>query len=545
MSGSVQDVGAAAGPRNGWSSPSRSATALGEGAALKPPSFTEYLTRSRTSALAVVLALSTMFGTVVLTPYGYGDDYPLLWMAVSGKSNPYFGSSILQVSSAGGRPIGGLLLQLACSAAGTIDNLRFIRLAGVLGIVALALLLQWALVRSQIPSAFAALIAIAVCSTPVFGVVASWAVSFTMPIAALLAGGASMAATSTLASPRAERLDRLGAACAGLFVALLIYQPAAMFFWVFLAVALVGAARHPGAPSRLVKVHALVAGAALMAAFVVSKLVAHLVHDTAAGVDRTGLTHDFVGKGRWFVEHPLYRSLSLFELRYSPWVTAAAIVLGLIAVAYWFVLGSAQPVWSSATSFALVPLSFLPNLVVKENNSLVFRTGFAMTSLVALYAALGIVAISVVARESLKDRLGGRALARTGRLGFAVSVALVAVIAYHASRNVTTLVAEPQYTELKLVRAHVAELPADSTRIGFVSISWYSGITPWYSDEIGLASSARPFVAAPEIYLILKEEGRLDPNRLPNVDTFAWNTTVFPQGEPVINMAPELYRLRG
>ena len=81
------------------------------------------------------------------------------------------------------------------AAAGTIDNLRFVRIISVAGIVVLALILFWALVRSGVGRMPAALIALLVCTMPPFQLYASWTVSFSVPWAAVLAGCASLLAS--------------------------------------------------------------------------------------------------------------------------------------------------------------------------------------------------------------------------------------------------------------------------------------------------------------------------------------------------------------
>src|SRR5436190_7411032 len=259
-----------------------------------------YLAQSRQAPLAIVLAIFGLFLPAVIVPYAFSDDYPILWMAVSGSPNPYFGKNIFDTTASGGRPLMGLLLQVAFSAAGTIDNLRFVRLVAIVGILALALLLHWALVRSQMRPAVAALITVFVCSMPAFQVAASWAVLFPAPYAALLGGGASVLAMSAIDSPRELASDRLLGATAMLVAGLLIYQPAAMFFWVFLAVALVGAARESARALRIVRTHAGVGVVGLGVAFIVGKIAARTVHYTTPNEAHSALTHDVVAKARWF-----------------------------------------------------------------------------------------------------------------------------------------------------------------------------------------------------------------------------------------------------
>ena len=96
---------------------------------------------------------------------------------------------------------------------------------------------------------------------PPFQLYASWTVSFSVPWAALLAGYASLLAVAGMDAPR-QLFDRFAWATALLVAACLIYQPAAMFFWVFLAVALVGSVTDSGRVLRLAKAHFAVAALA-------------------------------------------------------------------------------------------------------------------------------------------------------------------------------------------------------------------------------------------------------------------------------------------
>ena len=122
-----------------------------------------------------------MFLPALIVPYAFSDDYMLLSIADGQGPNPYFGNHIVDFATANGRPFQGILVGPVFSAAGSIDNLRFVRLIGVVGIVALALLLQTTLVRSRIRPGLAGLIAVLVCTLPAFQVYASWAVLFSSP----------------------------------------------------------------------------------------------------------------------------------------------------------------------------------------------------------------------------------------------------------------------------------------------------------------------------------------------------------------------------
>jgi uncharacterized membrane protein len=382
------------------------------------------------------------------------------------------------------------------------------------------------------------------CTTTPFQVFASWAVLFNVPYAALLGAGASLLAASAVDAPRAVVLDRLLGATAMLLAALLIYQPAAMFFWVFLAIALVGAAHDFRRATGLARTHFGVGAIALVASFLVAKLAEHVVGEAAPNPERNALTHDVIGKVSWFVRGPLYQSLNLFDLTPSPWL---AVLVGALSIAGMLLLlehHGRRSLLYIGIGAVLIPLSFLPSLVVEENSP-TYRVQVALSSLLVLYAGLGALGIWVRVREWLRSRISVRDLVAAERVALGAATAVVATSAVVASHNVTTLVVEPQSTELRMIRSQVAALPADVRRIGYVQIGWNQGLNKrYFSDELGLPSSARPWTPEPAVLLILREQGRLPPEgQRPLVELLPWYTTTVPKDEPVIDLRG-LERLR-
>ena len=349
-----------------------------------------YITHLGAPQLVITLAITAVFLPVVLVRYAFSDDYPILFIANGMGSDSTFGSDVIATVSADGRPLAGVLDQIAFATAGTIDNLRFVRLVSLVGIVALALLLHWALVRSGVKPVPAALCALLMCSTPAFLVLASWAVLFNVPLATLLAGGASSVLLGSTTSRR-ELLFRLSVAIALLLASVLDYQPGAMFFWVFLAIGLMGVARDTASVRRLATTHFAVAGVALILAFLITKLAVRLA-GSAANPARNALLDDPVHKASWFVRSPLYKSLNLFDLTTSPW---CALLVAAVSVCGILLLLDHEKVYSlvlPALGVILVPLTFLPSLVVREDSP-TYRVQVALTSLIVLYAFLGILGI--------------------------------------------------------------------------------------------------------------------------------------------------------
>ncbi len=508
-----------------------------------------YLATSRTAVAAVTLSVVAMFIPVATVPYGQIDDYAFLWMAVSGHPDPFAGRSIFETSAVQARPLEGLLQAWGFAAAGSIDHLRVLRILGLVGIAAFGVLLHWALVRSGFRSWFAALIAVLICSLPAFEVYAAVTVAFPTPCAAVLAGAASLVAATAIDSPPKVRRSRLALSGAMLLAAILIYPPPAMFFWVFLAIAVIGARYEAQRTKRLVWAHLGVAGVAFAATWAIAKVAVHVYGDDSPNAGRSNLAHDVGGKLRWFlgwqsghdtglaIHDPLYGSLSLFELTPSPWFSG---LVALVAISGILILlfreGVSVPLYGGI-ALLLVPLSFFPTLVLAEN-SRGYRVQAAMTALIALYFAVGAYGLWLAIRGWLRPHLKGREVAALEIFAIAVAVAFVGFSAYSANRNVTTLIVVPQSTELRLVRAQLARLPAGTERLAFVETGNDQSMASFTSaDEFGVPSSARPWVPRPFALLILHEQGKLSVNQPePIVDVLPPTTTTYPKNEPVIDV---------
>ena len=503
-----------------------------------------YLTRAGAIPIGIAVTVFGMFLSALIVPYAFSDDYPILLIADRLGTSPEFGRSIIDTVSSNGRPFAGLLDDLVFSAAGTINNLRFVRLVSVVGIVVLALLLHWALVRSRVKPALAAVIVVLVCSTPAFQVYGAWAVLFTVPYAAILAGVASFFVVAATDAGGSLVADRLAGAIAALLAALLIYQPAAMFFWVFLAAALVGTAGDWRQALRLARRHLAVAAIALALDFLVVKLILWLVAGDVPRVGRTALTHDPIEKVRWFFRDPLYQSLNLFQLTRSPWLVVIVTTVTVVGMSLLLRREAMRPLVFAGKAVALIPHSFLSSLAAAENSP-TYRVLVAHSSMIALYLCLGGLGIWLTARDWLRPRVSAEALRAGERLAVAVGLAFVATGAFIAAKNVTTLFVVPQRTELGMLRSQVAALPTGVRRVAFVQTGTDQGMVRFVTvDEFGIPSTSRDWTPEPALLLVLREEGRLTRDGPhPVVDLLPPWTTTFPRNEPVVDLRG-LSRLR-
>lgn len=497
-----------------------------------------YLSTCHTALAVVAVAIFTMYLQTVLAAFAFTDDYPLLAMSTGLGSSPWFGKTVLDAYAINGRPVAGLLVGSLFGAAGTIDNLRFVRLVDVVGIVLLGFLLHYALVRSGVRSALAALLAVLVCSMPAFEVYSSWATIFASPFAALLGGVASVRVVAAVDGPRKLFFDRMLGGAVALILGLLVYQSAAMFFWIFLAIALIGSAGDGPRAVRLVRTHVGVGVVALAAGYVVVKLGDHFVGANAPNATRNALTHDVAGKVKWFLDQALYQALNLFDIQPSPWFAAIAGVVAGGGILLLIRERAARPTLYLAVALGLIPLSYLPNLVTDENVAW-YRTQSAIASLMALYVGLGAFGIWSFVRGRLQRRLDRMTVVTADGAALVGATAFVVAGVVLAASNVHTYFVQPQKTELALVRREVARLPRHVSRVAFVRTPWDQGATTMLRyDEFGLPSTGVVWVLQPSVLLILRDQGRLTGGG-PTVDIVSPDSRP-PPGEPVIDVRGKL-----
>jgi hypothetical protein len=500
---------------------------------------------NRAAVLVIALAIVVTFLPVLISPYGLLDDYLYLALAENLElSRPPYPPNLVDAAAAEGRPVWGLVTRPVLALAGTIDNLRFVRIITVVGIVALALLLYWALVRSKIGHLPSALIALLACTLPAFQLHAAFTINFPMPWAAFLAGSASLLTVAAVDGPRPLKLDRLVAPAVLLVIAILTYQPTGMFFWVFFAVALAGSVADSGRAVRLARAHFAVAAVGLALAYLGYKLGAEFAGESATRSGRNELlTHDFVAKAKWFMEWAFFESLNLFDLTPSAWLAAFVAAVAAGGMLLWLVRRSTRPLFLVMVALVLIPLTYLPNLVVEESLPWpAYRTQASLSALIAVYFGLGALAIWVTFREWLGERVSRRAVVASERFATAVAIAFVATGVVLANRNVDTLFVEPQMTELRLLRGQVAAMHDPVQKVAFV-LTDHAERQPGtpFGSEFGAPSTVDFPSAEPLVVLLLREQGRLrEPH--PVVEILPSYTTSIPEDAAVVNLNGLLLR---
>ena len=431
------------------------------------------------------------FASVLVADYGFWEDYSLF------ADEPYVH---VERFTRHGRPIYALFWWLSLQVVTDIEHLRYVRLAAVLGIA----LLAWSLFKvlayagwSRFPSACVAVIA---CAALPFQVYAAWATCASFPLAALAAGLAFALSERGLDTPcRRSRRRAAAGAILALVAAFAIYQPAAMFFWVFAAAALLKPDTAPRDMLRRLGWYCAIAFAGMLAGFAVYHLSVSLIPGDHV---RGGLVQNLPAKAVWFLSVYLPNAVNFFAPSPS-WLLLPEAGGELSIDLYHRVSGAlhrlnvsllpsleqAGPSYSHASTFlsegkgisflhklldtliawgvlaliggglwrcfrgargdrlcrcgvaaALLLLSSVPNLVVEEQTS-GYRSMPALAALVVLFAYLAFRGYA------------GRAAA-TGRAHTVLGLA-AAAFALSAAWHVHAYFAAPQVRELALMRSEL------------------------------------------------------------------------------------------
>ena len=471
------------------------------------------------------------FASVLVADYGFWDDYGLLRLA----DEPY---ARVEEMVREGRPINALVWWLSLQAVTDVEHLRYVRLAGVLGIAALA----WGVFRALAYAGWSrfqsACVAVIACTSLPFQVYAAWASCAPYLLAALAAGLAFALGERAFKTPR-RRSRWLAAAGAGLalLAAFAVYQPAAMFFWVFAAAVLLKPDTDPREVTCRFGGYCAIALAAMLGGFALYRLGLILVPGDFV---RTGLVQDLPTKAVWFLSIYLPNAVNFFlpspshllmpeaggdlsidlyhrlsdalhrlnvpllppygqagpgfphavtflsaagEISFVHKVLDALIAWGALAVigvGLWrcFRGERGDRLRKIAIAAALLLLSSVPNLVVEENIS-GYRSMPALAALVVLFAYLAF------------RGYGGRAAA-TGRAHALLGLAAVAC-ALSAAWHVHACFVAPQVRELALMRSALES--GDLSRVRGIHVlippKWRRNPpAPLLWREFGAASSA-------------------------------------------------------
>ncbi|WP_336761386.1 hypothetical protein [Asaia sp. VD9] len=434
------------------------------------------------------------YGIVVTSDYAFSDDYALLFDA--SVRNLTAASTML---AQGGRPLYAIFNYIFLLTPNLTD-LGWIRLGSILGIASFSTLLYRQIrTHIDIPADMAAIAAILCGLAPAFQVYSAWTIDAPFPWAACLSGISLMILARTDRKP----LRRLISSYLVLTTSMMIYQPAAMVYWVFAAVVFWDQ-RDRSAVITLYAQSLIVMFSALATDFLASRIIPIILFNNPPPLERAGVTHDVFGKLYWFLHEVLPNALRLPSIGDSYIVSFSCFALITAGLIFKFHKNPSK-ICLYAT---LIPLSYAPNLIAKENWGS-YRSQAALGALLTLLFFLTGYYLASLTKARLLIR----------------NAAILALVyfSFLAHRNIDRLFVKPQVKELALVEKYLSDEPhlleniQTAQSVYFIPSHWENAlVTPIRYDEFGLPSSAQPWAPVGMVWSILHSSGYPTPPGLLN-----------------------------
>jgi hypothetical protein len=467
---------------------------------------TEIVNPAGTGRKFLIAALATMlmiaaawsaYAPVLDRDYLFADDYPQFARRLG-----------MEPCTQMGRPLLGVAFRLLPEKSTSLAYYRGLRAFSIAGSLLLLGTLYAAVLRRMLPPAAAFVAAVGGLSLPAFQVCASWSTAYPLPWACLL-GLASGIVVRTVFERQSDGFRRAFALAGALLlelIALAVYQPCAMCYWLVLLPLVCNADFVRCQAHRRTTYRIAVCGfAALVVYFALFKLSAYLGLFTP--LPRAALETDLIGKLAWFVRKPIIRCLAVWGLyEWRNIGVAIATTVSIVAVVSYLrrlteTTGGAASVrlriWQAGAVVGLVLLAYLPVLLVAEDWAS-YRSMIALSTTVYVL----ITAAAWRAIVALPERFRR----------VAVMAALIApLVALGAAReNVTANVADLNRREFDhLLVALQTPAGAEAREIRVVMSPFSRGRDfPCRTDEFGVLCASRPAWAAAMARTALRVLGR-------------------------------------
>ena len=408
-----------------------------------------------------------------------------------------------------GRPLNALGQYFAYGMVSELGHHRYVRSIGILGVA----LLAWSLFRLLAGAGhgrFRAFCAAAVAgSTLPFQVWVHWSTTALFPLAAALAGFAFVVADRAFAAPPPRRKWlSAGGAGAALLAAFAVFQPAAMFYFVFAAAVLPAPGRALGDLFRRLGGHCAIAAAALAASYGLAILGLRLY---PMHVDRMALVSlsNVPGQLKWFLLQAFHYAPN-FALPSPSWwflpetgsTVSPEAADRIIGWAFFFLVswglvrylrtagGNAR--WKYGVAIFLLAVTFLP-VLAPEVHSIRYRTLAAPSAILVLYAFFGVEGFA-------------RTLRRRSLPGLVMAVAALAGV-LSAAYQVRVFLVEPQVREMEFLRGELARSDLSQVRrLYILQPTPEATFAPLRQLEVGRPSSHVHASLQAMVFLVLREQ---------------------------------------
>ena len=380
----------------------------------RAPALSTAAVRSWMLTAVLVLVPLLAYWPTTFHEFGLRDDYSNL------RESHEEPGKILQFCASHARPIYGFFLQSSYGRTSSVEDLRWMRLAGalILGAISLAMFrglqtLGWSFEASLCVSVLLPLL-------PASQVIAAWAVGWPYAAAALLAIGGFFAAEGALTAPAegagrlAKRAAQWTGACALMLESALTYQPSTLFYVVPLAAALT-ARPHRSRSLSWLGAHVSLIAVSLALAYAVMMLL--YSHGVFVRSGRVAFEQHFGEKLAWFLGEALPNALSLLVLnddhhRGRGAYLACAAAIGLVLLVglthEWRRHGPRRGLIWLAGLAGLPVLAFGINLIAAERYA-TYRTLLAMSAVLVCFLVASMRALTAhwpIANRTLLAALG-------------------------------------------------------------------------------------------------------------------------------------------
>ena len=377
-----------------------------------------------------------------------------------------------------------------------VSDLRFLRLFSIFTVACLAFSIYRTLIAAKHSRIAAVCVSLIMCTMPPFQVYVSWASTAFYASGALVAGLAlHLAERAYMQTLPSAKYRMAFCSIVLLLSAVLIFQPSAMFYWVFAAIMLF----KPNTTLSEVGKRFVWYGGLCVVALAIGYEICQLGKTHFADVcplphQRTHLTHHLKDKLVWFFTQPLNACLNFGSL-FANFKTAIAVGAATIIGLFLFLKDKMSGrVLKFLIALSIVPLAYLPNLVIEENWAS-YRTECALSSIVVLYAFFALLGFRQTLLRSIREPFFNALIA-------SLAVASMAV----AFNNIFLYFVVPNSLEFAILRGQINKTKHNSLTFKQVALKDARMLSPGVSQEFGCPSSPIPFAQEPMEYILRRTD---------------------------------------